>query len=613
MLKRGQVTVFVIIALIVVAGIVSFVLLKNKVIKQQIPLELRPVEEYFLSCLKQSTSNGVGLLEEQGGYINLPDFEPGSSYAPSSNTLDYFGTGIPFWYYISGNNLQKEKIPTKNNMQQELSKYINENTACDFSSFRTQGYEITLGEIKSNTQIANTEVKSQITADLKIKFDNKTAEVTSHDIAIDTKLGKFYDTAVRLYNKEKSESFLENYTLDILYLYAPVTGVDLGCSPKIWLESNISDDLKTAIENNFIFIRPKGNYYTQNGNNKYFTLNFASDDPIRFLYSNRWPTKIQVDPSKNGILTAEPVGNQPGLGMLGFCYISYHFVYDMYIPTLIQIYDDKEIFQFPVTVVIKNNVPGQPANSDSYISEPEICNTKDKEIAIYTYDSNLNPVEADISFKCLNQICNIGKTKKQGKDAILVTNVPKCVNGFLIASSEGYQDTNYMISTNEEDSAYIALNKQYPINIEITSNGYLINDNAIVHFISEQDSSSAYFPDQKNVKLAEGDYNITVYVFRNTSIVIPETKQEKCVDVPEGIGGVFGITTEKCFEVTLPGQTLQNTVVGGGKIEQYLTESELRQGKLSIEIGSLNVPKTLDELQVNYANVDQNKIYLEAR
>jgi len=56
-------------------------------------------------------------------------------------------------------------------------------------------------------------------------------------------------------------------------------------------------------------------------------------------------------------LIANPVGNQPGLGVLCFCYVPYHFVYNIGYPVLIQVYSGEEIFQFPVAVVVKGNKP----------------------------------------------------------------------------------------------------------------------------------------------------------------------------------------------------------------------------------------------------------------
>ena len=65
-------------------------------------------------------------------------------------------------------------------------------------------------------------------------------------------------------------------------------------------------------------------------------------------------------------MIAKPIGTQPGLSAMKFCYAPYKFVYDMYFPVLIQVYskdDANEVFQFPVSVVINKNMPREAANS----------------------------------------------------------------------------------------------------------------------------------------------------------------------------------------------------------------------------------------------------------
>jgi hypothetical protein len=611
---KAQVTIFVIVAILIVAGIVSFFFLRDKIVIQQIPEEFQPIEQAFLACIQETTQVGVNTLSQQGGYIDLPNFEPGSTYMPSSNMLDYAGMGIPYWYYISGNNIVKTQFPTKQNMQNSLSTFLDKNLKCDFSQFTQQGFEISLGEIKSEMGIANNQVNAEVISSLIIKKEEKSIEIKSHKTNIRTSLGSFYEQATKVYNMEKRESFLENYTIDILYNYAPVTGADSSCSPEMWVVEDVRETLKTAIENNFIFIKGNNFNYQDKELNNYFTVDFGNKDNVRFLYSKEWPTKIEVSNEKNGILIAEPIGNQQGMGILGFCFVNYHFVYDLSVPVLIQIYNDNEIFQFPVVVIIKGNKPRERLEeSENFISEPEICKYKTEDVVVYTYDSYSNPVEADISFKCFNELCDLGKTEKEGNNAILEEKVPACVNGFLIANSEGYSEANYLISTNEESEAYIMLKKEYSVNMNILSNGRGVSDNVLLYFNSEYNSYSLYYPLQKSIKLVEGDYNITAYAYRDVTIEIPESKSEKCVDVPNGVLGLFGITKKQCMDVVIPAQELSNAVVGGGNLNQYITESELQQGNFVIDVGDLTVPKTIEELQNIYDIIDVNRLSLQTR
>lgn len=607
--KKAQLTIFVIIGILILATTFGYVLLKNNKRKVIIPEEFRPVEDRFISCLENVLENSVSLAEEQGGYINLPKFEAASIYEPTSNMLDFFGTAVPFWYYASGNGIIKEQLPSKEKIEKDLTQFTEENFYCDFSDLREKGFSIDLDNLKIlNTKIEKNKITQDVSADLKISFNNKTLIVKNHKVELKSNFGELFDTAINLYNTEKKTSFLENYTIDILYLYAPVSGVELTCSPKIWEKDEVSENIKSAIENNFIFLRPQSDYYSiKSKEEKYFIFNFKTDKTIRFIYSKKWPTKIDVEPSTNNILIAEPIGNQPGLGIIGFCYVPYHFVYDLSIPIMIQIYDEKEFFQFPIVIIIRKNTIPKKAEAVSYIAEQEICKYKTKEISIFTYNENLEPVSANISFKCLNELCEIGTTEEGSLDAL----VPACVNGFIIAQADKYKTEKYQISTNEESEAYIIMKRIYPVNLEIYSNGILLKDNALVYLTSEDYYETIYWPNQKNLNLVEGDYNISVIVFRNSSLVLPESNYEKCVDVPKGIGGIFGLTKKECFNVVIPKQEINNVVVGGGKISTYLTSDELKKRTIKIDVGDLSIPQNLEDLQKNYNLIENKKIELK--
>ncbi len=606
--KRGQATVFVILAIIIVASVLGYFVLRERVVKKEVSANLKQVEEYFLNCIEDETKIGIEILGSRGGYIYLPEFVPGSEYMPTSNQLNFLGSPIPFWYYVSGNNIVGEQAPSKKDMEKQLEKYLDENLDCDFSDFRARGYEIDLGSIKSKVVIFDGKISVDVKADLDVSFGGESYRFTEHKGEIGSKLGKFYDEAIKIYNYEKKESFLENYAVDVLRLYAPVDGVELSCSPKVWLKQEVDNTLKEALEANLQFIRFDG----KEGN--YFSQDLIVGNDVRVLYDRKWPTRIEVWDSNNGVMMAEPIGNQPGLGILGFCYAPYHFVYDIVFPVLIQVYDEKERFQFPIVVIIDKNKAREALPVTNILdSEPELCKYPINEITVYTYNTNLEPVEADISFECLGQRCDIGKTKLNEKeDATLKARFPQCLNGFIFAEAEGYAIKRYQFSTNQVGEANIILDKLYDLDLELRVNGKKTSDRAIISFVSQENIQTVAWPEQKQVRLSEGLYNITVFVYKNASITIPGINKEICNEVPRpGLLGIFGMTEEKCFDVNIPGQTLTNVVSGGGKGSDYFIESQLEKGKIIVSVSSLPLPKSLEELQDTYNLLEVKSVYIE--
>ena len=132
--KRGQVAIYVIIAIVVVAGILIFFLTRGKVTSEEYPAELGPVFEKYQACIEQSTREAIQLVETNGGRVDAGQYVPGSDYAPFSSQLNFMGNPVPYWYYVAGNGIVKENVPSIIDMQNEISNYVEENLAkCDFS------------------------------------------------------------------------------------------------------------------------------------------------------------------------------------------------------------------------------------------------------------------------------------------------------------------------------------------------------------------------------------------------------------------------------------------------------------------------------------------------
>ena len=301
------------------------------------------------------------------------------------------------------------------------------------------------------------------------------------------------------------------------------------------------------------------------------------------------------------MLVATPVGNQQGLGILGFCYVPYHFVYNAKYPVLIQVYGKEEIFQFPVAVVIQGNKPRKSLAGEAVeIEDSEVCDYKNTLLKINTFDSELNRIAADISYECFNSICSIGKTSVS---AALDEEFPQCINGYIVAKAEGFEDIKHPYSVVNEDTVSIIMNKLYDRNVELNLDNAKYSGDALITFASDSASKTIVYPQQKNVVLGEGEYEIQVYIYKNSSLTIEGTSTEQCIQVPQtGFGGLFGLTHEECFDIEIPEQIISNVLAGGGKEIYYISENELKNSNtIKINAGSLKLPGSMEELQENYA------------
>ena len=604
-LKRGQVSIFIIVAIVIVALVFGYLFLRGTLSVKGIPPNIQPAYTSFLACLEEDTNVGISVLESQGGYIELPEFEPGSAYMPFSSQLNFAGNPVPYWYYVSGNNIQKEQIPSKSDMEKQLGSFIEERVRdCNLRSYYDEGFVISMGEPNADVTIKDTEVEVNLDLTLTIEKENDTALIKNHKISETSSLGKLYNSAKTVYDEEQKNLFLEKYAVDILRLYAPVDGVEITCAPLVWDAEEIFDSLQEAIEANTAALKSKGSQ------DDYFALNLPVDEDVRFLNFKDWPNGFEISPADDRILISSPVGNQPGLGILGFCYVPYHFVYNMRYPVLVQVYDGEEIFQFPLAVVIQGNNPREflDANASEDIV-PELCKYKNTQIQINTYDTSLKPIDAEISYECFGNKCDIGATESGS----LTKNFPQCVNGFVSAKASGFKDTRYLFSTVQPGSLDIILEKLYPTNIELLLDGRPFGGkNAVITIISDYATETIIYPNQRIVEFGEGQHEIQVQIFKDSEITIGATTKEQCVEVPREILGIFGLTKEKCFEIQVPEQVISNALSGGGNQSFYILESELIKGStLEINARSLPLPKTIEQVQDNYQLFEENELGVE--
>lgn len=604
--KKGQVSIFIIVAVVIIGVIVSYLILRDRGDASGIPEELQPVFLSYESCIEQQTREAISLAETQGGFVEQGNYFTGSDYAPFSSHLNFLGFPVRYWYYVSANGLIKEQIPSLDNINNEIEQYVADGIAtCNFEQFYRDGFSIEQEEPEVRVNIENSEVNVIVNADVSVSRGNVNAVRSLHEIKIDTKLGKFYNLAREIYSKQREEAFLEEYALDVMYLYAPVDGAEIQCGPKVWRTAQVREDIKKGLEANLITLKLKGNYYDLSDKKReYFVVEQDTSEAVRFLYSGNWPTKINVigEGVDDEIMISESLGTQRGLNVMGFCYVPYHFVYDISFPVLIQIYDDSEVFQFPLVVIIDKNRPRQAVFTelpDGAQQEEDVCAFRTERVSVNVYDVKLNPVNANLSYECFNQRCRMGETRSGVFDGF----VPSCLNGIIHARAGGYKDSTLIFSSNKEKFADLILDKEYDVNVSLFVGQKEFTDgNAIVSFSREDGrSATAVFPDVREVRLAEGTYDVSVYAYKNSSIILPANTKTECVDAPRsGVLGLLGGTKEKCFDITIPETKIDYALVGGGSSKLYLFDNDIQKGKLNVRVSAFPTPTSLDSLQQNF-------------
>ena len=124
--------------------------------------------------------------------------------------------------------------------------------------------------------------------------------------------------------------------------------------------------------------------------------------------------------------------------------------------------------------------------------------------------------------------CDIGKTESGS----LKKEFPQCVNGYVRAKAEGFEEGKFLYSTTETGSVDIILDKLYKLDVNLNK-----GDNAIINFVSDDISKTIVYSEQKSVELSEGQYEISVYIYKDSQLKLESVAKEQCVEVPRsGIG-----------------------------------------------------------------------------
>jgi len=640
MKKRGQVTTFVILGILILAvlGITLYLIntgIKSSFEREQerisVNSEFIPLKNYFDSCIQNVASGGALVLGMQGGYIDIPENNmPITPVTPFSNKLQVFNNNaleVPYWFYETANGIQKTQIPSKREMENSLQNYISNNLNNCLSNFTAfQDYSISgFDDVDTEVSIQSNQILITINSKLTVEYKGLTQEFSKFLISLDSPLGELYDLSNEIFDEETKTNFLEQQTYDMMVVYdeIPLSETEFSCEQKIWSKVQVERDFKGIVSKNLNAINLKNSNLINS--KKYFALDIdANNANAVFSHSENWPFKMDVYPSENGVLKGDQIIKQTGaLRFLSsfLCINNYNFVYDVKYPTLITLNKNGYTFQYAYLVILDNN---QPKINVLGTTEPEevfnLCDKKITNTKVNTYTINendeLTPLnDALISFKCFSNTCEIGKTG----NGYLEEAFPQCINGQVIAEKDGYHRNALITSTNQESTLSLVLERLYEKELEIRAidkntgeiTSLLPNEQAIVDIngLSNDYSTLINYPDTNKVDLVTGEYEITIYINseNKNGIRIEGGDIENCVSVPkEGILGLFFDET-KCVTTTLDSFVLDQALIGGVKFNaEFILDDIVTSNKIILYAIVDNNPKTNEDLIKTYDSIEAN-------
>ncbi len=496
--KKAQITLFIIIGLVLLLtfGLVIYVTTKKvtqPVEELIVPDDVRSIYDYIATCLSETSREALGILGQQGGYIYIPDSiaKTPTSYIPL-DSFNFFK--LPYWYYEG-----EDRTPSVNRMQSEVSKYIKENfgKCIDFSSLEEMYSISERNNAEIETLFTEQEVIVKLEWPLEVETSEKTTTISEFLVRHPVKVKKMWELASAVMEYENQYKFFENMTIALMAAdeEVPMDGLTFRCGVERWHLRDITDRVKRVLYYNLPFVRVENTKfipfiekrrvyeklaeereeivedlkagrafkepkYTPTDAYQFFNLKFdigiaATDLKASFQYLPEWGMALSAQPNDGGVLKSNMVKGASKF-MSFLCINQWHFTYDVIYPIKMIIRDDSAfkdegyIFQFAFPVLINDNEGERIYFGLRRFEGVEFDTGFCENLGMQVVDIRIKGFEEEglfatelpdvnVTYKCFNQECYLGKTRADEGYYRLRTLMPKgCVNPFIIASKEGY-------------------------------------------------------------------------------------------------------------------------------------------------------------------------------
>jgi hypothetical protein len=420
-MKKGQVTLFVIIGAIILLAATLYFTLSSSLQEGEpgvdvvdVSLETRPTFDVVKQCLNKVSLDGLRLLGNQGGWIEFP----GMTYNDlpyASDIVSFTPYKIAYWrhLYECGNYKYCEEsnrpplckpgsgatCASSNtgdySIQEQLENYIDQNLEpCldNFNSLSDQ-YQIEVkGKPKSEVIFAPKGTRVLLNYPLEIKSlkSDNTRELEDYGVDFNINFAEMYNFASSILNYGKQVNFYERQTMNLVTIYSglneplpPTSDVQFfNPETKIWVQPEVKEILQYDLlpfmslinfmnaKNYYPIYEEREDEYTKYSDGIYMGMNpKLGDDNTQYPYNvyhqyTYNPIYVKVG---NGNTLIKPsnleVESNIIMKFAGLFMKDYRFKYDIRYPLVITINDDEALngegfdLNFAVEVNVRNNVP----------------------------------------------------------------------------------------------------------------------------------------------------------------------------------------------------------------------------------------------------------------
>ncbi|MBI4980492.1 hypothetical protein HZC30_02950 [Candidatus Woesearchaeota archaeon] len=507
--KKGQVTVFIIVGILMLFAFAAIMYFTQTRVTQeiseevepalaQVPAEFQPLRSYTENCIQQIGKRGLLILGQQGGYI-YPDLAGkfSASDPTEADGIDLEPIKVPYWHYnIEKNKADKvvysslaPKLYAKDDgvmsIEAQLARFVKErldNCLDNYTPFTQQGFEIDLSEQiedkKVSVKVGENNVIFTLSMPLSAQKGDAKTEFTQFYAKIPLQLKHYYEIANLIAATEQNFSFLEKHGLELIAVYSkvdpqyfpPISEVTYEpVSAFSWSEVDLQQKYKDLLTSYIPMLRflgssnfyhatfPEGNILAQRvADNAVLTLTGADDLEVSFDYFG-WLPYFKAN-SEDGVIKPESQ-HISAFGVLDFNYQRYETHYDASFPTLVTLKDKYAFdgagysFVFALEGNIRNNAPAIPNKTQEYYPKtisPLACGEEHQQTGL------LKTVVVDSFSKEPIELVKIGFSIPEqidcdmgltNNEGVFEDNYPAVYGGMLSLIKQDYLTDFYPIDT----------------------------------------------------------------------------------------------------------------------------------------------------------------------
>lgn len=180
--KRGQITIFIIISIIIVGAVAGFFVFRDSLSFGGVPASIEPVYNSFYSCFEEISKEANYQIAFCGGYYNVP----------AETSAIFLTEEIPYFYLDS-----KNYVPSIRMVEKEFAEYVSKNLGrcLDLEGFRKQGFDINTEDYLILVQINENNIDVKLNSLITIKKAGDSAQIKGIELSVDSRIKNLHSVS----------------------------------------------------------------------------------------------------------------------------------------------------------------------------------------------------------------------------------------------------------------------------------------------------------------------------------------------------------------------------------------------------------------------------------